>query len=388
MNMAAIETKQVLKEAAAGGVRTFVPPGSARRVHINTYNLHEILAEKAPITANDLQYLIQCQATLHHATAQNDSYKLKELLKNQAHSIRGFVLATDLGAPVAYAIYYPMIDKDGQRVAYCEDFFIVESYRGTGVAKILFHELAKRTLEENAEYLIWATDKRNTPVHDFVQNKLGAKRENITTLDVGPIVEKAAIPSIKEEWKKVAFESRPIKSNDIDLLAHHKFPPKLIREIGDIDFKGMLTFNKQDDSLRAITLGWTHTSTFRQSHGLHFEEPIFVNGNIDPDNKIQFDPEAMKGYVESIALAAEKMMAKKRDNLTHVRWHVITDAPLHKHLAGEFGSKVDTMLDTEESELIVYSLTNGSLTRLADNAPSRDIFISNTAPIGFKPARS
>jgi len=343
-----------------------------RQIHIETYSIHDILRgdNNCPVTLNTLQFLVQSQASLHMASAKDDPERMKMLLKSKGNTLRGFVLyAKDLG-PAAYAIYYPMIDSKGARVAYCEDFFIVESYRGHGVSKILFHELAKRTMQDNAEYLQWATDRRNIPVHNYVQQRLGAKHPNIITISANKLL--AAKPRI--DWDSKDLATRPLKVSDVDLPGRLNLSPNIIRNTGDLPFKGFVTFDRsRPNEPLAITPGWIHFSTFQLKEGLHLEQPIFANG-VDKQN-----------IISSVIQASRKHASANR--LSHFRWHVEDDHDLRDILQKKLDLAVDSMIGTPESELIVYTLTNGNLNALAENIPSRILNISPDTPIGMQKER-
>ena len=219
----------------AGSAPAYVP------TTIRTYDIHDIRRGKCPINLGTLAFLIQSQASLHRASAVFDVNKLDELLQRQSNQMRGFVLCTDKNDPVAYAIYYPMIDHKGERIAYCEDFFIVESFRGYGAAGILFHELATRTMKEDATALQWATDGRNAPVQNYVQ-KLGAVHPHIVTISANKLLTTPDVVSkLKPEWDKRSFIT--IEHTDVDL--HKPFNlPNIVRKTGDMSFRGFATFEK------------------------------------------------------------------------------------------------------------------------------------------------
>lgn len=353
------------------GVKTY------REINISTYSIHDILDENSacPITLGNLQNLIHNQAALHMAQAIDDQTRLKELLLSRANTLRGFVLhGKDVG-PVAYLVYYPMIDSKGSRVAYCEDFYINEAFRGQGTAKILFHELAKRTLADNFEYIQWATDRRNLPVHGFVQNKLGAKRPNIITISANSLL--AEKSPLTEAWSGKQYATRPLKENDVNLPAVLGLSPNIIRNTGDLPFKGFVTFErKKPNAIVAITPGWIHLSTFQLKEGIHLEQPVF-SANCNHEE-----------VVASVIDASRKYSANRLD---YFRWHIddVEGSRMKTLLIDKLGLHRDSMLkDQPESELIVYTLSNGSLTKLSEEEPDRVLRIARDAPIGLRKADS
>ncbi len=380
MNDDAMGQQHSFGSAAEGGYTAdtqSVRTNSFREIKINTYNIHDILHGdgSCPVTLGTLQHLIRSQASLHMADIVDDQKRLKNLLDSRINSIRGFVMHAEGVGPVAYSIYYPMIDRKGQRVAYCEDFFIVESFRGYGVAKLLFHELAKRTRDDNAEYLQWSTDKRNNPVHSFV-TKLGAKHPNIVTIAASDLLGDRPTPKtmLTEGWSQANFVTRALEPNDMHELPKVGLEEKFIRNTGDMKFKGFITHERGTGRVVAVTPGWIHTSTFQLKEGIHLEDPVFA----DVD-------ETQKAAVLLSVIEATKHMAgpKEKPRYNYLRWHVTEDNSfMNEVLQNKYDLPRDSMLGTPESELIVYTLENGELKKLANNVPDMVIRVSNTDPIG------
>lgn len=344
-----------------------------RHIRISTHDIHDILRGVAgcPVTLNGLQRLIHSQAALHRAHAKEDLPGLKAMLTSRGSTLRGFVLNAEGNGPVAYAVYYPMIDGQGERVAYCEDFFIMEAYRGHGVSAILFHELAKRVMDEGAVKLQWATDKRNGPVHKFVKKNLGATHPDIITIAANDLLDinTPASKSLTAAWEGKEYKTRLITTEDSNLVRILGISSNIIRNTGDLSFRGFVTTLRGKSDPVAITPGWTHLSTFRLKEGIHLEQPVFANGH--PHAKI----------VASIAQAARKHV--QGNDLDYFRWHIQeTDGPMRAILHDQLRLPIDSMLSTPESELIVYNLTNGALTKLAKEDPDRVLHIDPSSPIG------
>jgi hypothetical protein len=339
---------------------------------IKTYDIHDIRRGKCPVNLSKLMFLIESQASLHGTTSALNVTKLDELLQKQVNQMRGFVLCTEKDAPVAYAIYYPMIDHKGERIAYCEDFFIVEAYRGYGAAGILFHELAARTMKEDATALQWATDGRNIPVHKYVK-KLGAEHPEIITISANKLLTAPDIVSkLKPEWDKENFIT--VEHTDVDWHKHFNLP-NIVRKTGDMSFRGFATFEKSNrhDPV-ALTMGWIHTSTFQLNQGLHLEQPVFINGYAHKENVIHSVIDASQRYA-------------KTNKLGYFRWHIgEKDSLMRGILIDTLGLPVDRMLpDQPQSNLIVYTLSNGALKALANANPPRTLLIPANAPIGQRP---
>lgn len=353
-----------------------------RSIKIDTYDIHDIFdfESNCPSDLNvyRLQTLISNQADLHHQSCQSDPHRLADILLENPNTIRGFILyakeSNDVPiGPVAYSIYYPMIDVEGRRVAYCEDFYISQSYRGYGVANILFHELAKRTMADNASYLLWATDKRNLPVLKFAAEKLGASQPNIVTINTTDLLSGHKKTGKFEQHgvESDGYVTRMIRPSDVNLVTKLGINPNIIRHAGDLTFKGFISFkigNYLDPV--AITPGWKHFSTFQLREGVHLENPAF--GNITQQER--------ESVMFSIIKAADTFAG---DEYPYMRWHVKKDdtfvlGMLHQDLE----LPVDSMLGTPESELIVHTLANGALHNLAESNPSRTVFIPRNDPIG------
>ncbi len=366
-------------------------PANDRKLDIKTYNIHDIVTgnPSCPVSMDTLKYLIRAQASLHMAAVNEDSNnRLNSILKERISTIRGFVMHAEGAGPVAYAIYYPMIDGKGERVAYCEDFFIVEAYRGYGVANILFHELAKRTLDDNAKYLQWATDRRNTPVQGFVENKLGANTPpKVVTISANSLLhpESNFRSILNKEWNNATnpdvsqndskYIVKPITPNSVHLLENSGENPNIIRNTGDMRFVGYtVTDRNNPHKAVAIVPGWIHFSTFQVKEGIHLENPKFIDAKTDTE-KTQI--------VNAVLDVAARHSAKS--NYNHLRWHIDVE---NDFMLGLLQDKLnlpkDSMIGTPESELIVYTLSNGNLAALANSNPARTINVAANVPIGVK----
>lgn len=358
-------------------------PENVTAVNVECTDIHEILTQPDDMRKRKLlkalDFLIGSQASLHRAYYEGDEDMLGNAIEKRVNTFRGFILHTDEGRPLSYAIYYPMIDSEGKRAAYCEDFYIVESFRGHGVAKILFNEIAQRTLEDGHEYLQWATDKRNGPVHHYVQNKLGCEQAAITTLCVESILDAASNAGkqgpvdLAANWNNAQYSTRLITENDINRMRALNLGPELIRNTGDLPFKGFITF-KGNDLITpvAITPAWKHLSTFRLREGMIMEHPTIRAG------------EDLKAVVTSIGMAARQLVHDGEGGLDRVRWHIHDDKPeLKRVLVEDFKCYPDSMVGTPDSEFTAYRLKNGTLKRTAEAYVPREIQIDFSAPIGL-----
>lgn len=356
-----------------------VAAANMRTIAVTIHDIDDILHKTpgCPVTLSSLQRLIHAQASLHRTSAVENLRSLRKMLESRGSTLRGFVLHGDGIGPIAYAVYFPMIDHRGDRAAYCEDFFIAESMRGHGVADILFYELARKVMDEGATKLQWATDKRNEPVHGFVTKHLHAKHPDIITIAASDLLKESSRASelLRTHWNAKDYITRPLTPEDSQLPNKVQLSRNIIRATGDLSFRGFVTFRKGDPSRPvAITPGWTHLSTFRLREGIHLEHPS-CQANFDPD-----------ALVASIAIAARKYIHSK--GLSYLRWHVPeSDDPVRTVLREKLILPIDSMLGDEDSQLIVYELTNGALTALAQTPVKPIVEIPNSSPIGTSARR-
>lgn len=347
--------------------------GSVKEIAVTTYNLHDILKGNAgKVTIDTLQYLVKSQAHLHHVEPLENKEKLRRILRTRESTIRGFVLNAEGLGPVGYAIYYPAIDQQGRKVAYCEDFFIAEYARGYGVVNILFHELAKRTLDDGCNYLMWSTDKRNKSVHAIAKNKLKAVHPDQVTIDASTIID---APALMPAWNKATgLVTRPIQSNDVNLVGAVGInSTDLIRHAGELPFKGFITLDTENGNAPvAVTPGWLRFSTFQLYHHFHLEQPT-VSPNTERNQE-----SILRSVIHGAASFAHSKRHKK------LLWHAVPGTKLADLLSGDLKLPADSMAGTPESELLVYTLSNGSLKALAESTPRRSIVIKSDDPIGAR----
>lgn len=73
-------------------------------------------------------------------------------------------------------LYSPL---NGRLTGYLEDFFIIEAYRGTGIAQQLINHLKQRGKEKNWLFIRWKTKQTNLRAQAF-HNKIANKTSWIT----------------------------------------------------------------------------------------------------------------------------------------------------------------------------------------------------------------
>lgn len=95
-----------------------------------------------------------------------------------AHALLAFQVSSDgspTGPAVALALYFFNFSTwTGRPGLYLEDLFVRPEFRGKGIAKAFFAELAKVAQEKNCARMDWAVLKWNTPSIDFYEKGLGA----------------------------------------------------------------------------------------------------------------------------------------------------------------------------------------------------------------------
>lgn len=344
-------------------------------------DLHDIV--KDPQTRENLlpglEGLIRAQAGFHRVPYSGDLESLEKNIWKKGNTFRGFLVytkeATDTAStdteqnmPIAYAVYYPMIDSKGRRAAYCEDAYVSEGFRDTNLFNIVLSEMGKRITEEGCEYLQWSTDKRN---HRFklISQKIGATQPSTVTLVADDLLKMTSLQEnmLKNGWAQGNLKTRLIQASDINLLKGLNIDQNLIRMNGDMDFKGFITFDNRN--LRkpiAITPGWEHFSTFKVTPGLYLESPTF-DESVDDRQKLQI--------LLSVSQEAQKYASQKDKKLGYLRWHVDSnDNDLMNILKDELSLPIDCMQGPGklDSQMIVHVLSNGSLQAMCDFMPTND----------------
>jgi hypothetical protein len=312
-----------------------------------------------------LNNLIMNQAGLHMRDYNGNPQLLEAAIRRKGNTLKGFIVFTNNQTPVAYAVYYPAIDNNGQRKLYVEDGYVAESYRRYGIMSMVFNRLARSAQNENASYLEWTTDGRNAAFMKFAE-KIGAIKPNILSLDGDNLL---------NEKLDVEFSSayaRPIVARDISYIEQLGLPASLIRENGDINFKGFICFaDEQEQVPLAVVPGWEHLSTFRLEQGIHLEHPTFQK-DIDPIGK--------EGALRAIIKALQDYREENKESVSYIRWHVDgDDTAFITSLQNNHGLTHDKMLDDVSSSIMhVYRLSNGNMKAMAELGIPNHIDISRT----------
>lgn len=350
---------------------------------LTVHDIHSLLfhtgKEIPPVSLNSLNTLIAAQANLHTSSYSGSPEELSKVLKNKNNTLNGFVVFWG-NVPVAYSIYYPMLNAERGRGMYIEDFFISQSFRRHGLGRLVFHELAKRATDDSATYMQWSTDKRNHPVHSYVKGVHGARATGIMDINASSIIHNKSdqtqdcpLEALRKGWVGANYVTRPIQANDGQFLQQLGMSRSLFRGTGDFSFRGFLTLDKAQRVPLAVTLGWWHLSTFKLEKGLCLEHPV-----IDP--AVSDD----KGILISVADCVRRL-CEKGNNYKHVLWHVDSnDKRMLGLMIDEFGFQPESMMGTSDSEFVVYEINNGTLKSLAekDPMPNRDLVSPISSPIG------
>ncbi len=351
--------------------------------HYYLADLHDIVTdpEKRKKLLPALESLIRAQANFHQVEYFGDLETLEESIWKRGNTFRGFLVYAQDRMPIAYAVYYPMIDSQGRRAAYCEDAYVAESFRRTNLFDIVMAELAKRITEEGCDYLQWSTDRRNDRFKT-ISRSIGAIRPDIVTL-VGDDLLKIGTTEksiLKNAWSHNNYISRLINPSDINLLKSLNMDPNLIRNNGDIDFKGFITFHQSDKRKPvAITPGWEHLSTFRVIPGIYLENPTFQEATTR-SQKAQI--------ICSVALEAKKYTSDDDRKLEYLKWHINrNDSELLSILQDDMSLPIDCMKGAGriDSEMIVHTLSNGNLQKLCEKGKANEermLHLPINSPIG------
>lgn len=349
-------------------------PNTSLSYKFRTVDLEHLTAPENQERLSLLDFFIRSQAALHHAEYHGNPFLLKDSIERRGNTFRGVVIYSGDRLPMAYAVYYPMINATGERGNYIEDAFVTESFRGRGVMPIVFHELAKRCLDEGALYLQWSTDRRNAPFHRFSQ-KIGATHPNVATyVTSGMLDDRYQPPSeLKQAWDSTRYVTIPIAATHINKMKSLGITPDILRKTGDIDFKGFVTFRADDMTCPvAVTPGWPHMSTFTQRHGIYLEQPSFSDEVVRADEQDQI--------MCSLAKAAQRYA--KENDFQYFKWHLTPNTFAGNLIADKMAFSVDTMVETPQSEMLVYNLKNGRLTALASQDDVTVVHVPTDAGIG------
>ncbi len=366
---------------SAKRVKGFLKAQPVESVVFHVHNIQDIIqgVNDLPhsVNINSLNTLIENQASLHRSEYRGAPSTLKRKLDKKGNFIRGFVVYAENMGLAGYSIYYPMINHKGQRASYNEDFFVAESFRGLGrnndghnVAKIMHHELCKRTKEEGGNILLWATDNRNVPMQKYA-TKMGATEPNLMTYNMKSIL--GAEKSEIDDGKSI-YKARRIRPNDIDLIERLGVSPDMIRQNGDLPFKGYIVQNGGAgiDNIVAIVPGWEYFSTFSLTEGITLEPPIITD--------------AYKDTVDKYELSKSLVFAIQESKTKNAKLHINPeDQELLSIWTERFGFAQDSMVGTQESILSNYAFKNGTLLEHAETEPRMTLTIPNDTPVGMRP---
>lgn len=323
---------------------------------------------------NALSHLIHSQADMHESLYHGNPNTLGRAIKDRASTFRGFIVHAEDGRPAAYCVYYPMVDAEGKRAAYCEDIFIVEAWRGFGIFSTVLKELARLTVSENLEYVQWSTDARN---NDFLaaSKSKGIVRAPIHKWDCLGLMDHGRCSSVAEKANIEAGEytARPLNKDDLYRVGSLGYSKDLITNTGDLDFRGFIVFQKDDRSNTpvAIVPGWKRLSTFRLVEDIVLEQPRIRSGH------------------EELPIVLAVADAARKAGKANLLWH-LTDGQntdLEGVLSSQFGAHPETMAGTPESTMITHILRNGNLRALAESKPNLLILKPVNAPIGARVER-
>jgi GNAT superfamily N-acetyltransferase len=363
-------TSTSFQGAAAPGLREYA---------LRFYDIQDFMGTDKRLTVHKLQALIHSQAMIHHTHAIDNLEGLRKVLETKGSTVRGFVLWPEgMASPVGYSIYFPMIDPKGSmlnqdgthtgsRMMYAEDLYIDQSMLRHGLGKVMIRELARRALADGAQKLLWTTDSRNAAFKQFV-GTIQANRSSMVSVAAGDLLNPDSQASKKlkscgeateliKSWRLKDLITRPMTAEDVQLPAALGMAQEVIRNNGDLSFKGFVTYRRNHPNRPlAITVGCRRLSTFTLLENIQLEPPVFA------------EDAHQEAIVTSIVDAARKYA--KQEHLSNLIWHIEKDIPeMSDILQGKLGLPVDSMLGTKESEFILYTLENGALVAARDQTP-------------------
>jgi GNAT superfamily N-acetyltransferase len=125
----------------------------------------------AELLVNLVRELAVYEKLEQHARATPDDFRRHLFGPNP---VAGAVVAEAGGEPAGFALWYTTFSTfRGRPGLYLEDIFVRPSYRGRGIGKALFSEVAKRAVELGAGKLEWSVLNWNAPAIGFYR-ALGA----------------------------------------------------------------------------------------------------------------------------------------------------------------------------------------------------------------------
>ncbi|KAH8101145.1 acyl-CoA N-acyltransferase [Cristinia sonorae] len=157
-----------------------------------------------PAQPEDVDNILQLIVDLATYEKAADSVKATpELLRKNifeekfAHTLLAFTGSPEApGKAIGLALYFFNYSTwTGRPGLYLEDLFVSPEYRGTGVGKAFFAELAKVAQDKDCARMDWSVLKWNKPSIDFYEKSL-----NATAMEewMGMRLEEAGIENLKK----------------------------------------------------------------------------------------------------------------------------------------------------------------------------------------------
>lgn len=401
-----------------------LPDASGRFVEVKTYGLRELIKPPKDVQipshlgVSSIEALIHDQAATHQQRYRSDRAGLITCLREGSNYIEGFILEAPGFGLLGLAITNPQNDRRGWQGISCEDFLIAPNARRLGVFPILFEEMAKRTLAAGRDHLQWETVKSNGAVIDRVtQGDIKAVRTTTVPLDGAEIISEATFSSLRERFSHLAgdqagwdtysakynyakfghYLTRQIDPNRdrhvMNWLAHKAGPnypinANMLDQTGGQPFKALLTFHDSDLEYPVGYMSlWQRFSTFKTEVGLVGEHPLILNDEAVPNVMISMltclrdihreeEEERRKNPDQVYRLSRDLLKLHFEQAANNRIWRFATEElgleEYKMQLFDQFGCPV------EEQPMVVFTLDNGQLKKVANMNTNRTIWVPNT----------
>ena len=131
------------------------------------------------IVAHFVRALAEYENLLHEAVA-TEADLARALFGSPPHAHALIIEAA--GAPIGIAVwFYNFSTFTGRPGLYVEDIFVMPDYRGQGIGRAVFRELARRAIAAGCERMEWWVLNSNTPAIAFYRSLNAQPMDEWTT---------------------------------------------------------------------------------------------------------------------------------------------------------------------------------------------------------------
>lgn len=344
-------------------------------VPLQVFTLQDIRAGRTPCSLRDVEFLLSGQAHTHKTRYTGNLSELRNKLGRTNTALKGIVLYSEQYGAIALATLFTGFHKGGQRKFYAEDLFVASDFRNHGVFRVLFHEVAKYTVNNGGHHLQWETMSNNPKMQAVIQH-YGAIRPDVVTLGASHLLDpKYKFPEgLREAWQNNAYETSIITSQHTGDLGRLGIDPQIVWASGDLPFSGFITHERETKTPVAATAAWPRIGTFDLTDGIVLEHTI--KQRLQGESLEQRIERSKQIITSTIATLRETASSyEKANNKPHkirtAKWLVNTgrDDPTSTYsvLTQDFGLVTEQLGGGDREEWI---LTNGKLIERANaNVP-------------------